>query len=63
MLMPNRYSHPLRAEEAIAEYHSDRPDRLIELAQETGNRGLRAVAVGIGFEQRRMKKAKNGRRS
>lgn len=50
MLLPNRYRAPLTSDEELAECHPDH-DRLIDLAETTGNRGLRAVAVGLKHEQ------------
>jgi len=52
MLLPNRYQAPLTADEELAERYDGRPDRLIELAEATGNRGLRAVAVGLAHAQK-----------
>lgn len=52
MLLTNRYRAPLTSDEELAECHPD-PDRLIDLAEATGNRGLRAVAAGLMHEQKR----------
>lgn len=60
MLMPNRYRAPLTSDEELAECHPD-PDRLIELAEATGNHGLRAAAVGFTHEQKRKVRKDNDR--
>lgn len=51
-LLPNRRAAPLTDDERLAEAYADRPARLIELAEATGNKGLRAVALGMLKEGR-----------
>lgn len=43
-LLPNRYHAPLSHEERMAEQFVDHPAKLLELAQETGNRALYWIA-------------------
>lgn len=38
--MPNRLQAPLTADERLAEQYLDRPERLLEIAAETGNRAM-----------------------
>ncbi|HQV14234.1 MAG TPA: hypothetical protein PK620_04900, partial [Denitromonas sp.] len=46
-ILPNRLQAPLTRDEQLAEQYIDQPSRLLELAELTGNRGLRAVAFGM----------------
>lgn len=46
-LLPNRREAPLSRDERQAELYADQPGRLLELAEATGNRALRAVAWGM----------------
>lgn len=46
-IIPNRQAAPLNRDARLAECYLNRPGRLMELAQETGNRSLRSLAYGI----------------
>lgn len=62
-LLPNRRAVPLTDDERLAEAYADRPARLIELAEATGNKGLRAVALGMLKEGRRPRREDRHRRA
>lgn len=61
-LLPNRHDAPLMPDERVAEQYLDQPARLMELAEATGNRALRAVALGLLRRDRRPKGRKKDTR-
>lgn len=54
--LSNRHRTPLTPDEAMAERYVDRPGRLFELAQATGNRALLSLALQIKADRRRESK-------
>jgi hypothetical protein len=59
--LPNRFRAPLTPDEVMAEEHAGRLGRLIEIAEVTGNRSLRAVALGLQIEARSARRRRTGR--
>lgn len=55
-LLPNQREAPLTRDERQAQLYADQPDRLLDLAEATGNRALRAVAWGMMRRERRRRK-------
>ncbi len=50
--LPAHLRPPLRPDEKLAQEYADRPGRLIELAEMTGNRALRALGLQMRNAQR-----------
>lgn len=48
--LPGRHRAPLTPDEEVAERYADRTGWLFEIAQETGNRSLRALALSMKAE-------------
>ncbi len=48
--IPNRHWVPLTADERMAQAYDDSPGRLLELAELTGNRGMRNLALCLVHE-------------
>lgn len=45
--IPNRIRAPMTRDERMADEFADRPGRLLDLAEATGNRGLKSIALGL----------------
>ena len=57
MSLPNQQRAPLTPTERIAQQYQDRPRRLLDLAQVTGNKTMVSLALGMLDLRRRERKA------
>jgi len=58
MSLPNQQRQPLTRDERVAQSYQDRPGRLLDLAQLTGNKSLVSLALGMIDMRKRARKAR-----